>query len=214
MTIRRSAPRADSAGRRPRQERGQRRVEAVLDAAAEAVAESGVAGLTMQDVGRRSGTTAGSLYHFFPDREALLRALGARHVERLRAAMAPAAELAPEDWARLSIDERVDRFVGPVLDYVDANADLLPIMGAAAPAGRKAPGTEDLHALVLRAAERLVAACDPAAGRAERTARAALLIAAVEGALLLAGRPAAPPQRTLLRELRRMLAAYLQAPPR
>src|SRR3954470_15614874 len=121
-------------GRPPQQERGQRRVEAILDAAAEAVAEVGVAGLTMQEVVRRSGATSGSLYHFFPDRDALLRALAARHVERLREVVEPAATLAPEGWERLGVEQRVERFVGPMLDYVEQNADVLAVMDATAPA--------------------------------------------------------------------------------
>ena len=203
----------EAVGRRPRQERGQRRVDSILDAAAEVVAEAGVGGTTMQAVGRRARATVGSLYHFFPDRDALVRALAARHVERLRVVMRPAADLAPEEWARLTVEERVERFVGPLLDYVGANADLLAVMAATAPGGPQAPGAEELQALVLRAAERVVTACDPEVGRAERGARAALLLAAVQGTLLHAGLPSSPPQRSLLRELRRMLAAYLDAAP-
>lgn len=86
---------APAAGRQPCQARGQRRVDSILDAAADLIAEVGVAGATMQAVGRRAGATAGSLYHFFPDHDALVAALAARHVERLCEAWLPAADSRP-----------------------------------------------------------------------------------------------------------------------
>lgn len=77
------------------------------------------------------------------------------------------------EWARLTVEERVEWFVGPLLEYVGVNTDVLAVLAATAPAGPKAPGAEELQALVLRAAERVVAACDSEVGRAERGARAA-----------------------------------------
>src|SRR5260221_79424 len=70
----------------PTQERGTRRVEAILDAAAELVTELGVEGVTPQALADRAATSKGSLYHLFPDVSAVLRALGrcAGHATRSR----------------------------------------------------------------------------------------------------------------------------------
>ena len=73
------------AARPPQQQRGQRRVEAILDATAALITEEGVAGATMHAIAKRSSTTIGSLYHFFPDREAVLVALVDRHLRGIGA---------------------------------------------------------------------------------------------------------------------------------
>ena len=210
MTIRRSAPRADSAGRRPRQERGQRRVEAILDAAAEAVAESGVARLTMQDVGRRSGTTAGSLYHFFPDREAVLHALGERHARRLEALAATLRATPQAEWARLATPLAVDRFLDPFLGYLADHPDLLQMMRADAPA-RPAGRDPALDAALVSLAACVIGARCPQAEVEERRARAATTIAIVEGLVGLVARAEPSGRARLTAELKRALVAYFDA---
>jgi AcrR family transcriptional regulator len=50
----------------------------LLDAALEAIAEAGVDGVSMAEVGRRLGAPNGSIYHRFPTRKHLLGALWAR----------------------------------------------------------------------------------------------------------------------------------------
>jgi AcrR family transcriptional regulator len=66
----------------PQQRRSVQRVEAILDAAAAMLDEHGLAALKTTDVAQRAGTSVGGLYRYFPDVEALLRALAARNRER------------------------------------------------------------------------------------------------------------------------------------
>jgi AcrR family transcriptional regulator len=61
--------------REPVQERSRVRVRRMLAVAKELIAERGLEGLRMQDVAQRSGVPIGSLYQFFPDRNALLAKL-------------------------------------------------------------------------------------------------------------------------------------------
>ena len=51
--------------RTPTQARGERRVNAVLDATAELLVERGYDALTLTEVAERSGSAIGSLYHYF-----------------------------------------------------------------------------------------------------------------------------------------------------
>src|SRR5690606_8142299 len=66
----------------PRQERGRRRVDSLLDAAAELLEERDVSEMTTTEVAHRAGTSVGGLYRYFPDIETLLRALAERTRER------------------------------------------------------------------------------------------------------------------------------------
>ena len=58
--------------REPTQERSRVRFERMLDVAGELVRERGLDALTMQDVAAGAGVPIGSLYQFFPDRNALI----------------------------------------------------------------------------------------------------------------------------------------------
>lgn len=61
--------------RRPEQKRSRERVGAILQAAAELIAEKGSAGLSMTDIANRAGTSKPALYRYFPNLRALLREL-------------------------------------------------------------------------------------------------------------------------------------------
>lgn len=68
----------------PTQRRSSQRLDALLDAAAEIVDESGFERLTTQMVAERAGASIGTVYRYFPDRVAVLYALRERSVRRFR----------------------------------------------------------------------------------------------------------------------------------
>ncbi|MER7001511.1 TetR/AcrR family transcriptional regulator C-terminal domain-containing protein [Dactylosporangium sp. NPDC000555] len=78
--------------KRQRGERAGLTREQVLDAALELADESGLAGLTMRGLGARLGVEAMTLYHYVPNKEALVDGM----VERLFTAAQPAAP--DPDW--------------------------------------------------------------------------------------------------------------------
>jgi AcrR family transcriptional regulator len=53
-------------------------VAAILDAAAEILAEGGYAALTTNHLAERAGVSIGSLYHYFPNKEAIIATLAKR----------------------------------------------------------------------------------------------------------------------------------------
>lgn len=69
----------------PSQNRGERRVLALLSAAEETFAESGYEAATMCAIASRAGASIGSLYQFFPSKEAIAAALLRRYMEALAA---------------------------------------------------------------------------------------------------------------------------------
>lgn len=106
----------------PKRQRGRERVAAILDAAAQLFVEQGHA-VTMTGIAARSGTAIGSLYRFFPTREALADVLLQRYAEHLREALdalsARAEDLPPQALADallgLALDLRTERAAALVL---------------------------------------------------------------------------------------------------
>ncbi len=74
-------------GRSPQRQRGHERVAALLAAASACFVEKGYDATTMTEVAARAGASIGSLYQFFPTKEALAGALIADHAEALYARM-------------------------------------------------------------------------------------------------------------------------------
>lgn len=66
--------------KQPRQQRSRATWGAILDAAAQLFGESGYAATTTNKVADRAGVSIGSLYQYFPDKDALLLALAERHI--------------------------------------------------------------------------------------------------------------------------------------
>jgi AcrR family transcriptional regulator len=90
-----SHPAKRAVGRkRPVQARSQRTVDAILDAAAHMFGERGYTGTTTNHVAEAAGVSIGSLYQYFPNKDALLVALDERHLEDARRALDKAAG----DW--------------------------------------------------------------------------------------------------------------------
>ncbi|WP_054569520.1 TetR/AcrR family transcriptional regulator [Frankia sp. R43] len=68
------------ARKRPAQERSRRTVEAILEAAAQLLATKGYRATTTNHVAERAGVSIGSLYQYFPNKDALVAALVEEHL--------------------------------------------------------------------------------------------------------------------------------------
>lgn len=70
--------------RRPQRQRGHERVASLLQASAACFVEKGYDATTMTEIATRAGASIGSLYQFFPTKEALAQALMASYAEALQ----------------------------------------------------------------------------------------------------------------------------------
>jgi AcrR family transcriptional regulator len=104
----------------PDQERGHRRVQLLLDTAADLVLIHGPEGLRMDMVAKKAATSPGSLYQFFPNRTALLTALIERYGKAISALakdiVREQTEQPPATMAQAARD-----FLAPFLDFYARN---------------------------------------------------------------------------------------------
>lgn len=96
-----------TARKTPRQQRSRETVAVILEAAAQVFQREGYAGTTTNHVAQRAGVSIGSVYQYFPDKDALLVALAERELahaadlvtatlDRLEAEAAPLGRLLAE----------------------------------------------------------------------------------------------------------------------
>ncbi len=79
------AEEASASRRKPLQDRSRRRVEQILDAAAQVFADRGYDAATTDEIARLAGTSIGSVYQFFPNKLSIFNAITLRYMERARA---------------------------------------------------------------------------------------------------------------------------------
>jgi AcrR family transcriptional regulator len=123
------------ARKKPRQQRAKQTVEAILEAAAQVFEAQGYARGTTDRIAARAGVSVGSLYQYFPNKDAILLALAERHMEegtalaRALLATAPRDPASLEPWVRrlcqalLALHRSRPRLQGLLLEGLPAPPD-------------------------------------------------------------------------------------------
>ncbi len=187
--------------REPKRERGKQRVAALLDAGAAVFAEKGYDGATMTEIAERAGAAIGSLYQFFPSKEALAEALFDRFAERWAASFARVEELAPGRSAR----ELADLFIDHKLKQgTDRDAAIALSSAVAGIVERRKPLGDKLReriASILRIG-------NPALGQEEAAAAAVIVNQVMK---IIPALAATEDERAtaLVSEARKLLALYI-----
>ncbi|MGI4856144.1 MAG: TetR/AcrR family transcriptional regulator [Janthinobacterium lividum] len=198
--------RTEGVARAPRQARGKARVETILDATAALIVEKGLGGVTMHGVAKHASTPVGSMYHFFPDRDALLEALHERHTASMAEIGREIDATSAEKWRTLSAAAVVDRLVTPYIRYLESHPDCLAFV--AHPSPQLANGDAVLRYKVV------IDARLPHATPTARQLYADMLNALALGCMTVKfGAATAPVAHAsqYMREVQRALAAYLSA---
>jgi AcrR family transcriptional regulator len=198
------ARRSHTVRKQARQRRAQITVEAMVTAAALVIDRVGVDGLTTTAVAEVAGVSIGTLYQYFPDREAIIGALVERELEHMlgvfRAALA-ALRTVPVDVAAARLAEL---FLG----VPDGRETLLHDM----PLATALSGRRELHQrLVDRYVDELVPYCEGLPGSDDARVAAWTIVHAVDGviqAVLLSGRSI--DRSAVARVATAMVVGYLQ----
>lgn len=191
---------------RRRQARGRRRMELLLDVAAQVFAEVGYEKATTNAIAARAGTSPGSLYQFFQNKEAIAEALAARYVEQIPATHDIAFD---PDVASLPLDVLLDRVVDPLIGFNVANPAAHVLLTGSDISPGLAALTQRLHGAVLQRTEAMLAARAPDL-RPRQRARVARVAVQVFKALLPLVLSAEGPERAaVIRELKAALSGYL-----
>jgi AcrR family transcriptional regulator len=192
--------------RRPRQVRAQERVERILDTAEQVFAEVGFSAATTNQIALQAGTSIGSLYEFFPNKEALAQALADRYVLRI----APVYDALLVDEPGVVGSELVVRIIESLDQYFREHPGAVPVLNGRLTAPELAAAGERLQTAMVAGIERLLANRRRDVIAEHRATVAAVIAEVVRSMLVLADQVPLSRRRGMVRETERLVVGYLR----
>ncbi|WP_300755143.1 TetR/AcrR family transcriptional regulator [Janthinobacterium sp.] len=110
----------------PQQQRGALRMQTMLAAAAEVIGEAGYDAATMTAIAARSASSIGAVYQYFPNKDAIVRALRAQYgdeMERLWDGLIAEAD-------QLSVLELSERIIDLMVDFATERPAYFAVLNA------------------------------------------------------------------------------------
>jgi AcrR family transcriptional regulator len=188
--------------RRPQRQRGHERVAALLEAAGSCFVEKGYEGTTMTEVAARAGAAIGSLYQFFPTKEALANALLEQYAQavcaELKSFAAPSLRWTTAAWAEhlcaflISFRKRHPAFLALVESMPKPAADGLSI-----------------RRRVRAELQALLAARAPHRSTEDILAMAVVVQQMMKGAAAIQAEPGMPGRQVALEHMQHAMQVYL-----
>lgn len=193
--------------RKPQQGRGLRRVEEILDAAENVIAEVGVQGASANMIAERAGSSVGSMYHFFPSKEAIVEALARRYATRK---MQLNAEAIPIGRAEMPLEEIFERVVESHARFLAETPAFVPVYDAVVQGLSAGFMTADLREALVGQVREFLAARLPAMPEQDRNIAALVCVSTIHGVMLTSMRMRPNSRAPLHKELKRMMVAYFR----
>ncbi|MEO6277917.1 TetR family transcriptional regulator [Roseateles sp.] len=200
-------PSEEAGPRTARRQRGHARVEVLLAAAASVFADKGYDAATTTEIAAAAQSSIGSLYQFFPTKQAIAQALITQQAVDLSARLDAMAAASP-GW---EVDELARRLAGALVDFRATHPSFARLADS--------PGAPDTIVLGVRRSMRLqliaiLAPHAPSLGKARLMAVATAVQQVMKSVVALNDDPAADTPaaaRAAQAELREMLRGYLTA---
>ncbi|MGI8312227.1 TetR family transcriptional regulator [Saccharopolyspora hattusasensis] len=195
---------ADQPPQRRRQARGERRIELLLDAAAEVFGEVGYAAATTNAIAARAASSPGTLYQFFPNKAEIARALSERYLRQLQQTQRKALAV---EHADLPLTELIDAMVDPMIDFNLSNPGFQALFNAP----DEQVATKPLHVreAVIERLSAIFAARAPELPKDQRVRSARVLVGVFRGVLPLIIGTKGAERAAVIGELKRICRDYL-----
>ncbi|WP_432191196.1 TetR/AcrR family transcriptional regulator [Streptomyces sp. bgisy027] len=191
---------------RRRQARGERRIAQLLEAAASVFTTTGYTAASTNAIAREAGVSPGTLYQFFPNKEAIAIELGDRLIHEMREmygeALAPVDPATPLEEA---VASAVDRFIA----FNCAHPAFFALMHGPDVPGRMAEEHDALHATLLSRIEGLLSSFLPDAAPADLARTAHMCLGMYKAGLELVLAHEGAERDAYVQELKYALIRYL-----
>ena len=112
---------------KPQQKRAQKRIDEILEVTARLLAQVGLDDLTTILIASELGISVGSVYHYFPNKFAILYAVGENWLEEMTVIL---EDIESWDLDELGTDGFVDQYCDQMLDIYRRQIAVLPLVRA------------------------------------------------------------------------------------
>ena len=191
----------------PRQARGERRIAAILEAAAEVFYEVGFDAATTGMIAQRAQTAIGSLYDFFPNKEAIAQGLSEQFCEDLRALV---EGILTDELVRVPVSQLVDDIIDSLVEYHQTHPGFEALWLQSQGDPRLARIYQDLTETLIKKTAWIMARRYAQSDDASILRASQICIRTTHALLALAG-DGPGLDRQIIAELKIMIRAYLQA---
>ena len=184
----------------PCQQRGRKRVAGLLCAAASVIADVGYESATMSEIAKRAKSSIGSLYQFFPNKEAVAEALRAEYVKEIEKLWASLAAKAKT----LTVEELVSNLIRSQIDFAESHPAFLALFEAP-----PTVNTPRRRQIIRGRITRVVRLRKPNISRTRALLLAAVVQQIVSGLLMLYARAERAEKSAIVDEFEAVLTGYL-----
>lgn len=190
-----------------RQARGERRIAQLLDAAATVFINTGYTAASTNAIAREAGVSPGTLYQFFPNKEAIAIELGERLVHRMQDMY---GEALPPTTPATPVEEAVATAVERFTEFNCEHPVAFALMHGPDVPGRLAEKHDALHTSLFSRIEELLTSFAPNAPQEQLTRTAHMCLAMYKAGLELILQHEGAERRAYVEELKNALVGYLK----
>ncbi|WP_282696243.1 TetR/AcrR family transcriptional regulator [Streptomyces sp. CC208A] len=192
-----------------RQARGERRIAQLLQAAAAVFCANGYTASSTNAIAREAKVSPGTLYQYFPNKEAIAIELGGRLIHQMRERHGQV--FTPRNMT-LPLPELIDAVLDPMIEFNCLNPAFLALMHGSDVPGRIAEEHDELHTSLLTQVRELIGArAVPALPDEDLDRISDMTFAVFKGGLaLIIAAPEGPVRDAAVAELKKVLFRYLE----
>ncbi|MFF3289651.1 TetR family transcriptional regulator [Streptomyces sp. NPDC003023] len=200
-------PGTPSARPRRRQARGERRIAQLLDAAASVFCTTGYTAASTNAIAREAGVSPGTLYQFFPNKEAIAIELGDRLLHQWRDSHGEALAAATQD---LPLEQLLEAVLDPLITFNQEHPAFAVLMHGPDIPGRVTQEFDTVHAGLLERIEEILAGYLPDAATTDVHRISTMTFAVFKAGLDLILAHEGAERAAYTEELKTIMFRYLQ----
>jgi AcrR family transcriptional regulator len=192
--------------RQPTQERSQQRRDRILRATGKLLNEMDYAAINVAAIADRAETSVGSIYQYFPNKDAILHALAHNYLEDMYETMADVFH----GVDTRTVEEQVERVMVWLNDYSESHPGTHQILKSDWVSGETKVAVDALHVALMDAVSQTIGAFAPHIDDARRKVCAEVILSITDGLLPRMALTTGTEREQIAEEMKRAMIAYLK----